>query len=99
MGRNDDTMSRNRAEFSLIITQPSMPVSCPFHTCVPAGVIGCEFAAILANFGQTKVHLVNERRARLLPSEDEDISAFITEMYRVCTRAGWYAALGWQFPH
>jgi dihydrolipoamide dehydrogenase len=48
-----------------------------------AGVIGCEFAAIMANFGQTRVHLVNERRARLLPSEDEDLSAFITEAYKV----------------
>ena len=56
-----------------------------------AGVIGCEFAAILANFGQTKVHLVNERRPRLLPSEDEDISNFITEMYRVCEVEGTYA--------
>lgn len=48
-----------------------------------AGVIGCEFAAILANFGQTRVHLVNERRARLLPSEDEDVSNFIAQAYKV----------------
>jgi hypothetical protein len=42
----------------------------------------------MANFGQTRVHLVNERRARLLPSEDEDLSAFITEAYKVrITRA------------
>lgn len=48
-----------------------------------AGVIGCEFAAILANFGQSRVHLVNERRARLLPSEDEDVSNFIAQAYKV----------------
>uniref|UniRef100_A0A0G4FT23 Pyridine nucleotide-disulphide oxidoreductase dimerisation domain-containing protein n=1 Tax=Chromera velia CCMP2878 TaxID=1169474 RepID=A0A0G4FT23_9ALVE len=42
-----------------------------------AGVIGCEFATMFANFGQTKVHLVNERRARLLPHEDEDLSFYV----------------------
>lgn len=33
-----------------------------------AGVIGCEFATIFGNFQKTKVHLVNERRDRLLPT-------------------------------
>lgn len=42
---------------------------------------GCEFAAIFSNFGQTRVHLVNERRRRLLPSEDPDLSQFITRGY------------------
>ena len=45
---------------------------------VGAGVVGCEFATIFANFGQTKVYLV-DRAERILPFEDEDIS-------RVCSR-------------
>eukprot|EP01134_Creolimax_fragrantissima_P007393 CFRG7393T1 len=49
---------------------------------VGAGVIGCEFAAIFSNFGQTRVHLVNERRKRLLPTEDLDVSNFINKQYR-----------------
>lgn len=42
-----------------------------------AGVVGCEFATIFANFGQTKVHLI-DRAERILPFEDEDIA-------RVCS--------------
>ncbi|MEM7397267.1 MAG: NAD(P)/FAD-dependent oxidoreductase, partial [Verrucomicrobiota bacterium] len=42
-----------------------------------AGVVGCEFATIFANFGQTKVNLI-DRADRILPFEDEDIS-------RVCS--------------
>jgi len=38
-----------------------------------AGVAGCEFATIFANFGQTKVYLI-DRADRILPFEDEDIS-------------------------
>jgi dihydrolipoamide dehydrogenase len=45
---------------------------------VGAGVVGCEFATIFANFGQTKVFLV-DRAERILPFEDEDVS-------RVCSR-------------
>eukprot|EP00123_Amoebidium_parasiticum_P021047 comp6064_c0_seq1/m.1901 comp6064_c0_seq1/g.1901 ORF comp6064_c0_seq1/g.1901 comp6064_c0_seq1/m.1901 type:complete len:633 (-) comp6064_c0_seq1:531-2429(-) len=48
---------------------------------IGAGVIGCEFTAIFSNFGQTRVHLVNERRPRLLPTEDPDLSRFITKSY------------------
>ncbi|MCA9705405.1 MAG: NAD(P)/FAD-dependent oxidoreductase [Myxococcales bacterium] len=42
-----------------------------------AGVVGCEFATIFANFGQTKVYLI-DRAERILPFEDEDVS-------RVCS--------------
>ncbi|MCH9681714.1 MAG: NAD(P)/FAD-dependent oxidoreductase [Deltaproteobacteria bacterium] len=42
-----------------------------------AGVVGCEFATIFANFGQTKVYLI-DRAERILPFEDPDIS-------RVCS--------------
>jgi dihydrolipoamide dehydrogenase len=43
-----------------------------------AGVVGCEFATIFANYGQTKVYLI-DRADRILPFEDHDIS-------RVCSR-------------
>jgi dihydrolipoamide dehydrogenase len=37
-----------------------------------AGVIGCEFATIFSNFGQTKVHIIDKGN-RILPFEDEDV--------------------------
>ncbi|MBL4687739.1 MAG: NAD(P)/FAD-dependent oxidoreductase [Nannocystaceae bacterium] len=42
-----------------------------------AGVVGCEFATIFSNFGQTKVYVI-DRAERILPFEDEDVS-------RVCS--------------
>lgn len=38
-----------------------------------AGVVGCEFATIFANFGQTKVFLI-DRAERVLPFEDQDVA-------------------------
>jgi dihydrolipoamide dehydrogenase len=43
---------------------------------IGAGVIGCEFASIFANFGETKVNVI-EKTNRILPMEDEDISLFV----------------------
>ena len=43
-----------------------------------AGVIGCEFATIFSNFGKTKVYLI-DKADRILPFEDEDIAATVTE--------------------
>lgn len=40
---------------------------------VGAGVIGCEYATIFSNFGQTKVYII-DRQDTILPFEDEDIS-------------------------
>ncbi|GAB4248182.1 MAG: dihydrolipoyl dehydrogenase [Vicingaceae bacterium] len=40
---------------------------------VGAGVIGCEFATMFANFGKTKVYLI-DKADRILPFEDPDIS-------------------------
>lgn len=40
---------------------------------VGAGVVGCEFATIFANYGQTKVYII-DRAARILPFEDEDVA-------------------------
>jgi dihydrolipoamide dehydrogenase len=37
-----------------------------------AGVVGCELATIFANYGKTKVYLI-DRADRILPFEDEDI--------------------------
>lgn len=42
-----------------------------------AGVVGCEFATIFANYGQTKVYVI-DRAERILPFEDPDVS-------RVCS--------------
>jgi dihydrolipoamide dehydrogenase len=44
---------------------------------VGAGVIGCEYATIFANFGQTKVYII-DRQDRILPFEDEDVSELIS---------------------
>jgi dihydrolipoamide dehydrogenase len=38
-----------------------------------AGVVGCEFATIFANFGQTKVYVI-DRADRILPFEDVDVA-------------------------
>lgn len=43
---------------------------------IGAGVIGCEFATIFANFGRTRVHLI-DRAERILPFEDQDISDIV----------------------
>ena len=43
-----------------------------------AGVIGCEFATMLSNFGKTKVYLI-DKADRILPFEDEDISRVVSD--------------------
>jgi len=43
---------------------------------IGAGVIGCELATMLANFGQTKVYLL-DRADRILPFEDADVARLI----------------------
>ncbi len=43
-----------------------------------AGVIGCEFATIFANFGNTKVYLI-DKEPRILPFEDNDIAKMVAE--------------------
>ncbi len=44
---------------------------------IGAGVIGCEYATIFSNFGQTKVYII-DRKDRILPFEDEDVSEVIS---------------------
>ncbi len=46
-----------------------------------AGVIGCEFASMLSNFGKTKMYLI-DKADRILPFEDEDISHVVSENLR-----------------
>ena len=43
---------------------------------IGAGVVGCEYATIFSNYGQTEVYLV-DHMGRILPFEDEDISGFV----------------------
>ncbi|MGL1889430.1 MAG: NAD(P)/FAD-dependent oxidoreductase [Reichenbachiella sp.] len=43
-----------------------------------AGVIGCEFATIFSNFGQTKVHMI-DKGDHILPFEDQDIVDIIED--------------------
>ena len=47
---------------------------------VGAGVVGCEFATVFARFGCTKVDLV-DRQLRILPFEDEDVSAHVARSF------------------
>jgi len=42
-----------------------------------AGVIGCEFATIFSNYGETRVNIIDKAN-RILPMEDEDISNTVT---------------------
>jgi dihydrolipoamide dehydrogenase len=49
---------------------PSFPES---MVIVGAGVVGCEYATIFANFGKTKIHII-DRQPRILPFEDEDVA-------------------------
>jgi len=45
---------------------------------IGAGIIGCEYATIFSNFGQTKVTLIDHAK-RVIPYEDEDISDFVKD--------------------
>ena len=45
---------------------------------IGAGVIGCEYATIFSNFGKTKVYII-DRQDRILPFEDEDVSAMVAD--------------------
>ena len=44
---------------------------------VGAGIIGCEYAAIFANFGQTEVFLIDHKET-VIPYEDRDVSDFVS---------------------
>jgi dihydrolipoamide dehydrogenase len=44
---------------------------------IGAGVTGCEYATIFANFGQTQVFLADHQE-RVIPYEDEDVSDYVS---------------------
>jgi len=46
---------------------------------IGAGIVGCEFATIFAEFGQTKVHLLDSQE-RVIPFEDDDVSDYAAQM-------------------
>ncbi len=46
---------------------------------VGAGIIGCEFATIFAEFRQTKVHLLDSQE-KVIPFEDDDVSDYAAKM-------------------
>jgi dihydrolipoamide dehydrogenase len=43
---------------------------------VGAGIVGCEFATIFANYEQTQVHLLDSQQ-RVIPFEDDDVSDYV----------------------
>jgi len=43
---------------------------------VGSGVVGCEYATIFGHYDQTKIYMI-DRRDRILPFEDEDVSASV----------------------
>jgi dihydrolipoamide dehydrogenase len=47
---------------------------------VGAGVIGCEYATMFANFGKTKIHII-DRQPRILPFEDEDVAEEVASSF------------------
>jgi dihydrolipoamide dehydrogenase len=44
---------------------------------IGAGIVGCEFATIFANFGETQVHLLDSQD-KIVPFEDDDISSYVS---------------------
>lgn len=49
---------------------------------VGAGVIGCEYATMFANFGRTKIHII-DRQPRILPFEDEDVAEVVARNFEM----------------
>ena len=47
---------------------------------VGAGVVGCEYATIFANFQQTKINIIDQQ-PRILPFEDEDVAQVIASQF------------------
>ncbi|HVJ95019.1 MAG TPA: NAD(P)/FAD-dependent oxidoreductase, partial [Labilithrix sp.] len=47
---------------------------------IGAGVIGCEYATMFANFGRTKINII-DRQPRILPFEDEDVAEEVASSF------------------
>jgi len=56
---------------------PSFPES---MVIVGAGVVGCEYATIFANYAKTKIHII-DRQPRILPFEDEDVAEEVASSF------------------
>ena len=56
---------------------PSFPES---MVVIGAGVVGCEYATIFANYGKTKIHLI-DRQPRILPFEDADVAEEVASSF------------------
>jgi dihydrolipoamide dehydrogenase len=55
----------------------SLPAFPESMVIVGAGVIGCEYATVFANYGATKIRLI-DRQPRILPFEDDDVAEAIS---------------------
>ena len=47
---------------------------------VGAGVVGCEYATMFANYGKTKISII-DRQPRILPFEDEDVAEEVARSF------------------
>jgi dihydrolipoamide dehydrogenase len=47
---------------------------------VGAGVVGCEYATIFANYQKTKISII-DRQPRILPFEDEDVADVVAQSF------------------
>ena len=47
---------------------------------VGSGVVGCEYATIFGHYDRTRIYMI-DRRDRILPFEDEDVSAKVSEAF------------------
>lgn len=56
---------------------PSFPAS---MVVVGAGVIGCEYATVFANFGRTRINIL-DRQPRILPFEDADVAEVVARSF------------------
>jgi dihydrolipoamide dehydrogenase len=56
---------------------PSFPES---MVVMGAGVIGCEYATVFANFGRTKISVL-DRQPRILPFEDADVAEVVAKSF------------------
>lgn len=56
---------------------PSFPES---MVIIGAGVIGCEYATVFANFGRTKINII-DRQPRILPFEDADVADVVAKSF------------------
>jgi dihydrolipoamide dehydrogenase len=60
-----------------IETQADFPKSLVI---VGAGVVGCEYATIFANYGQTAISII-DKQPRILPFEDEDVAEIVATRF------------------